>query len=80
MASQAATQTGLGEDVLKKLLPMAATMLMGSLAKQQGGQGAGPGAVPGAGLLGMLTPLLDANRDGSMVDDVLGQVGKMFNR
>jgi hypothetical protein len=80
VASQAATQTGLGEDALKKLLPMAATMLMGSLSKQQGGQGAVAGGVPGAGLLGMLTPLLDANRDGSVVDDVLGQVGKIFNR
>jgi len=26
----------------------------------------------------MLTPLLDQNRDGSMVDDILGQAGKLF--
>ena len=77
VASQAAAQTGLGEDVLKKLLPMAATLVMGSLAKQQGGVAA---AVPGAGVLSMLTPLLDRDRDGSMIDDVLGQAGKLFGR
>lgn len=77
VASQAAAQTGLGEDVLKKLLPIAATLVMGSLAKQQGGIAA---AVPGAGVLSMLTPLLDRDRDGSMIDDVLGQAGKLFGR
>lgn len=82
VASQAAAQTGLGEDVLKKLLPMAATLVMGSLAKQQTGGAAGAVAagLPGAGVLGMLTPFLDRNRDGSMIDDVLGQAGKLFGR
>jgi hypothetical protein len=32
----------------------------------------------GGGLLGMLAPLVDQNRDGSMLDDVLGQAGKLF--
>ena len=34
VAGQAATQTGLGTDVLKKLLPLVATLAMGSLSKQ----------------------------------------------
>lgn len=34
VAGQAATKTGLGADVLKKLLPLVATMAMGSLSKQ----------------------------------------------
>jgi hypothetical protein len=76
VASSAAAQTGLGEDVLKKLLPLAATLVMGSLAKQHGGSQAS--AAPAGGLLGMLTPLVDRNRDGSMLDDVLGQAGKLF--
>ena len=80
VASQAAAQTGLGEDTLKKLLPMAATLVMGSLAKQQLGASAAGAGVPGAGILGMLTPLLDRDRDGSMIDDVLGQAGKLFGR
>jgi hypothetical protein len=79
VASTAAGQTGISEDVLKKLLPIAATMLMGSLAKQHAG-GATASSVPGGGLLASLTPMLDRNGDGSVVDDVLGQVGKIFNR
>ena len=78
VASQVAAQTGLGEDVLKKLLPMAATLVMGSLSKQQFGAGAAGANAQGAGILSMLTPMLDRNHDGSMVDDVLGQVGKIL--
>jgi hypothetical protein len=83
VAGRAAAQTGLGEDVLKKLLPVAASLVMGSLAKQQTGQVAAGGAGSslaggGGGILGMLTPLLDQNRDGSMLDDILGQAGKLF--
>jgi len=34
VAARASEQTGLGTDILKKLLPLAATMVMGSLGKQ----------------------------------------------
>ena len=80
VAASASAQTGLGEDVLKKLLPLAATLVMGALARQHAGQGATPAdaAASAGGLLGMLTPLVDQNRDGSMLDDVLGQAGKLF--
>jgi hypothetical protein len=82
VATRASAQTGIGEDALKKLLPLAATLVMGSLSKRQAGAGLPAGAAAGSagGLLGMLTPLLDQNRDGSIVDDVLGQAGKLFNR
>jgi hypothetical protein len=82
VAARAASQTGLDAAILKKLLPLAATMVMGSLAKQSGAQvaagNARAGLGDGAGLFGMLTPLLDQNRDGSMLDDISRSVGKMF--
>jgi hypothetical protein len=83
VAARAASQTGIGADVLKKLLPIAASLVMASLAKQQGGsaRGSHPGASASAGaggLLGMLAPLVDQNRDGSMFDDLLGHAGKLF--
>jgi hypothetical protein len=81
VASRASAQTGLGEDVLKKLLPIAATLVMGSLAKQRtapAAAGMGGSTAGGAGILGMLAPLVDQNRDGSMLDDILGQAGKLF--
>lgn len=77
VASQAAEQTGLSADVLKKLLPLAATMLMGSMSRQQSTPSSSLTS-GGGGLLGMLTPMLDQNKDGSVVDDVMKTVGKMF--
>lgn len=77
VATQAAAQTGIGADILKKLLPLAATLVMGSLAKQHLGQE--NNRVAGSGdLFSMLTPMLDQNRDGSMIDDIFTQAGKMF--
>lgn len=84
IATQAAAQTGIGAEVIKQLLPIAATMVMGSLAKQYSapstmpGQPAGVAAAAGGDIFGMLTPMLDANRDGSIVDDVLKNVGKLL--
>ena len=107
VAGRASEKTGIGSDVLKKLLPLVATMAMGSLSKQtkaptmqsaltglamqhlMGGQkksglGAILGAVTGANGrqqrqtqqthqqgMGILGKLLDADGDGSMMDDVL---------
>ena len=84
LAAQASAQTGIGADVLKQMLPVVATMVMGSLSKQSaaGGFLGGQGAPAQAdGLLGMLTPLLDSNHDGSVADDVVGMIGRfMSNR
>ncbi len=82
VASRAAERTGIGESVLKGMLPVVATMMMGAMSKQAG-QPAGlqTGAGGGANaLLGMLAPMLDSNRDGSMVDDVVGMLGKFLKR
>ena len=114
VAGRAAEQTGIGSDVLKKLLPLVATMAMGSLSKQTkaptmqsaltgmamqhlmggGNQSAGGGlggilsAVLGGKAkqqrqavaqqqqahqngMGMIGKMLDADGDGSMMDDIL---------
>ena len=60
VASRAAAQTGLSADVLKRMLPLAATLMMG--------------------IASMLTPLLDGNRDGSIVDDVTSMIGGFMKR
>jgi hypothetical protein len=90
VASRAAAQTGIGQDVLKSMLPVVASMMMGAMAKRMsqpsaaaagagfGGTAAGLGG--GGGLLGMLTPMLDSNRDGSIVDDVVGLIGRFSQR
>ena len=80
VAGQAAAQTGIGEGVLKAMLPVVAAMMMGAMSKRIGQPAAlGADAGTGGSLLGMLTPALDSNRDGSMVDDVAGLVSRLLS-
>jgi hypothetical protein len=107
VAGHAAEKSGVGADILKKMLPMVATMAMGSLSKQtqqepsmasqlaslalgggqqqqQSGLGSLLGALTGGQAkrqrgyeqqrqqgMGLLGKMLDADNDGSMMDDVL---------
>ena len=116
VANQVSQQTGIGADLLKRMLPLIASLVMGALAKNAaggfggqpqprsgdsggglgdilgsvlgGGQapqsggglgdilgaalGGGAGAQQtGGGLGGILSSMLDSNRDGSAFDDIL---------
>ena len=72
----------MGEDILKRMLPVVATMVMGSLSKRAPALGLqnAPGGGESSGVLGMLSTFLDADRDGSVADDVMGFVGKYFQK
>lgn len=75
VASRASTNSGVDSDLLKKMLPVVAALVMGSL--NRGTQGAG--GVSGSGGMGdLLGSFLDADKDGSVVDDLLGMAGKFF--
>ena len=79
VARNAAARTGISEDLLKKRLPTVAAMAMGVLSKQNAGAGfqaPGAAAAPGGGIMGMLSGFLDTNKDGSVIDDVLGMLFK----
>lgn len=83
LASQAAANTGIDAGILKKMLPMVASMVMGGLSKQENAMGAMNKLSSGAasqtsGLGSMLTSFLDANKDGAVVDDVLGMTRKFL--
>jgi hypothetical protein len=79
VAAQASARTGIAADVLKKMLPLVATLAMGALSRQASRPNVGGPPAPGqAGVLGMLAPLLDSNRDGSVADDVMGMFGKFL--
>lgn len=80
VASRAAAQTGIGADLLKRMLPMVATLVMGTLARRTSQQGAATSGSSGGGLMGLLGGVLDSNRDGSMVDDVIGILGRTLGR
>ena len=76
VAGRAAEQTGIGADVLKKMLPVVAAMVMGGLSKRTA---AVPPGTPGASG-GLLSSLLDRNHDGSIADDVMGMMGRFLRR
>jgi hypothetical protein len=82
VAANAASQTGLSADLMKRLLPIAAAMVMGALAKHQAGSTAQGAGMPGnrGGLADMIGGLLDQNRDGSMIDDVTSAIGRFLGR
>ena len=79
VAARAAAQTGLGADVLKRMLPLAATLMMGAFSKQSSNVSSSTAALGGSGggLLSMLTPLLNRNRGGSTLDGVTSMVGRV---
>ena len=81
VASRAAAQTGLSADVLKRMLPLAATLMMGAFSKQSGQASSfGSGLGAPSGIAAMLAPLLNQNREGSIMDDVTSMIGRFMNR
>lgn len=90
--TQGLTQnTGLNSNQIGLLLQIAAPLVMGMLGKQQQQQGLNANGL--SGLLGnekqmaeqsnpdmmsTLNSLLDMNKDGSAIDDILGLAGKLF--
>jgi hypothetical protein len=81
VASRAAAKTGISEGVLKSMLPVIAAMAMGAMSKRVAGSPTPSAAArPTGDLLSMLTPMLDSDRDGSIVDDVAGMIGRFTRR
>ena len=92
VAQNAATQTGLDPELLKKMLPMLAMLVAGFMAKQSGAtSGASTGGLGGmlGGLVGGgqtagqpgaggLASMLDLDRDGNPLDDIIGMAGKFL--
>lgn len=73
-ASAASDQTGLPAQMMKQMLPVVATMVMGAISKQSAAQ------QEEGGLMGTLSSLLDSNRDGNVADDVLGMAARFFQK
>jgi hypothetical protein len=81
VAAQAGAQAGLTPDVMKRMLPLVATLVMGAMSRQA--QGRGGSSLAGAdagGLLDMLGGALDSNKDGSALDDITGMIGRALGR
>ena len=77
VAQNAASETGLSLDVLKKMLPMLAMMVAGFMA--QGGAGAGRPAAAGGGLGGLLGGLLGGQSGGPSAGAGSSGLGSMLD-
>ncbi len=77
IAGQAAEQTGLNTDIMKKLLPMVASMAMGAIGKQASTQGLQGNA---GGIMDLVGSLLGGNKsdDGFGLDDIMSIAGKFL--
>jgi hypothetical protein len=80
VVARAAESSGVDSSVLKKMLPMLASVAMGAMAEQGfgGGSASQVAGDQSSGLGGMLAGFLDADKDGSILDDVLGMAGKLM--
>ncbi|HOA05222.1 MAG TPA: DUF937 domain-containing protein [Candidatus Fermentibacter daniensis] len=85
--------TGLSADQVAQLLQIAAPLVMGLLGRQVQKKGLDSGALStflgrqqqdtrknDPDLAGVLGSLLDADKDGSAVDDVIGMVGRLLSK
>ncbi len=76
LAGQVAEEIGLDSGIVKKILPVAAALLMGALGRQQrSGQLGEVNQLLGSGRQGsamqLIGAFLDRDQDGSVVDDVM---------
>ena len=69
------SKRAVSDSLIKKMLPMVAALAMGALNKQRQAEPnfAEPAQSSGGGLL---DSFLDADKDGSIMDDLLGMAGK----
>lgn len=82
VAEHASQETGVASSLIKKALPIIATMVMASLGKSLfgGTASASTNTEQTQPASGILSSLLDSDRDGSIIDDVLGMAFKMAFR
>ncbi len=79
VAARVSQQSGVSSAILKKMLPVVASLVMGAISKKVIG-GSSASQVNRANSGGIIGMLLDSDRDGSIWDDVLGMAAKTLLR
>jgi hypothetical protein len=85
VASQAAAQTGIGADILKQMMPMAAALVMGALSQHANASSTGGGALAASGTSPDLMSILGAtlgqgSGGGGIAGGVAGMLGRFLSR
>lgn len=76
VASRASGKTGVDSSIIKKMLPMLASLAMGAMSNQSAQ--AGINSSQSSGVTDLLSSFLDSDNDGSIADDLLGIAGKFL--
>lgn len=76
VASRVSKQSGISSTVIKKMLPVVASLVMGAVSKRVLSGGNSRSQVNRANSGGIIGMLLDSDKDGSIWDDVLGMAAK----
>lgn len=83
LASHASAKTGIDSSLIKKLLPIIATVVMGAMNKRassDGLLGARQATPSNHGMMDLISGFLDVGGDGSIIDDVLRIGAKALTR
>ena len=76
VASRAANNTGVDSSIIKKMLPIIASLAMGAMSKKSAQVGIN--SPQSSGVSDLLSGFLDSDGDGSIADDLLGMAGKFL--
>ena len=77
VAAQVEQKSGVSSSIIRKMLPVIATMAMGAMTKNIGGsQGLVGTATRGMAMKGIMN-LIDQDNDGNPLDDIMKMVGKI---
>ena len=81
LAGRVEKETGISSSILKKMLPVVASLAMGALSKQSHSQGGALSQLLGGGQSSsaansLLTSFLDTDNDGSVLDDDMSMAAK----
>lgn len=81
VAGHAADATGVDSSIVKKILPLLATTVMGALSKETGSSGLNVSNLLGgdsSSVGNLISSFLDADDDGDITDDLLNLAKKFF--
>ncbi len=76
VASRASGNTGVDTGIIKKMLPIIASLAMGAMSGKT--REAGITNANSAGIGSLIGSFLDSDGDGSIADDLLGMAGKLL--
>jgi len=76
VASRASNNTGVDSSIIKKMLPVIASLAMGAMSKKSAQFGIN--SPQSSGVTDLLGSFLDSDGDGSIADDLLGMAGKFM--